>query len=254
MISQRSGAHYETHIQHFQEFTCVAKFIDGALSCVTYPTVLPVQTIPPSPELCEGDFQYLSLADGPHDSRVFHGPEHPYTIYGGQSRHTCFGLWIQDLSTLVGPVNSDLFELPEFIQETEIQRPGHYGFMEKNYFVFWDQYNNIHAHYDIAPSRSFAKMAANGSVGENLGLESAKHDQKCMSRWMPVIDSKEESIQLDSSENMLTGAAVRVKYSLGRRDHDYADCLVLKVQGWQDNSHVIRKCFAYTLFTAASGN
>ena len=43
----------------------------------------------------------LSLSIGPHDARVFYGPEAPFTVYGSNSGFTCFGQWIQDIRVLV---------------------------------------------------------------------------------------------------------------------------------------------------------
>lgn len=73
---------------------------------------------------------------------------------------------------------------------TELQRPGSYGPIEKNYFTFWDKDENIYAHYDVFPKRTFAKLSDDGSVGPDLA-PAAADDEKCINKYMKGIFSKE---------------------------------------------------------------
>jgi len=168
------------------ELSCDAKFEPGGnLTCVTPPmfAIVPSTT---SPGFCKGDIANINLNVGPHDARVFYGPEFPYIIYGSQSHHTCFGQWVQDFRLTV---DWGLFWNPEdpFSFQTEIQRPGKYGVMEKNYFIFWGMDNKtIYAHYDSSPKRSFAKLNMDGSAGEDLAPQAYAKDEVCWQKHLTM--------------------------------------------------------------------
>ncbi|KAJ9215685.1 hypothetical protein DTO166G4_2791 [Paecilomyces variotii] len=180
------------------ELVCDAIFVqeeeDGILRCVNPPLILPIAATnsPGETERCLGQLAALTLSLGPHDARVFFGPNAPYTIYGSNSKYTCFGQWMQDLRVLVDR-GFDFIPNNEFRIGTELQRPGDgdgggaYGPVEKNWFVFWDEQNQIYVHYDIAPRRAFAKLEFDGSAGPDLAPLTASNDEACMAKHMPLV-------------------------------------------------------------------
>ncbi|KAL2022519.1 hypothetical protein VTK56DRAFT_5126 [Thermocarpiscus australiensis] len=174
-----------------EEVGCNAQFIGGVLMCVDDLRVLPIA--PTTGDKCEGDIAYFNLNVGPHDARVFYGPQKPYTIYGSNSGFTCFGMWIQDFRKLVD-WGFELFTDADFSVGTELQRPPPYGVIEKNWFVFWDKDDQMHAHYDMFPKRTFAKLESNGSAGPDLAPDVAAQDEQCMARYLPELPPTLESI------------------------------------------------------------
>lgn len=165
----------------FTELACEATFQDGELQCLEHPTILPLASI--SSLHCTGDFDYYDLSIGPHDARVFQGPDHPYIMYGSQSQHSCFGLWMQDFRRLVD-WRHDYQQSYAFRQATDLQRPAPYAPVEKNWFVFWDKDQQIYAHYDVYPKRAFAKLQPDGSVGADLSHLTSESDNRCMEQLM----------------------------------------------------------------------
>lgn len=177
-----------------------------SLACVRTPTVLPIAATS-SGNRCQGRWEALSLNVGPHDARLFFGPEVPYVIYGSNSRYTCFGQWIHDFRVLfdwspslkeevAGVGDSD----DSFRTPTELYRPAPYGQVEKNWFVFWDSNGDAYVHYDIWPQRSFAKienqnklflpgeeLTGSSTVGPDLAILSTAADASCMKKYMPEI-------------------------------------------------------------------
>src|SRR5579871_4128394 len=137
------------------ELVCNAVFKHDTLSCVDSPEILPIAAT--EGDKCVGDLDYFSFNIGPHDARVFYGPNTPYAIYGSNSMLTCFSQWIQDFRTLVD-WGYEPFNKEEFRKATELQRPLPYRPVEKNWFLFWDKFNQAYAHYDIVPKRVFAKI------------------------------------------------------------------------------------------------
>lgn len=76
-----------------------------------------------------------------------------------------------------------------FFWATDLQRPKPFGLIEKNWFAFWDMNDEMYLHYDIkSMGRSFAKVAHDGSVGEDLALSTAISDEKCMRELMPPFN------------------------------------------------------------------
>lgn len=165
----------------FAQLTCVANFTSsGALECISSATILPIAATFGSH--CIGKLSFLGFNQGPHDARMYWGPEAPYVMYGSNSGYTCFGQFMQDLRSLV---DWGLEVRPSaFRTGVELKRHKPYGFVEKNWFVFWDAKNVSYVHWDLAPTRSFAKVNADGSVGSDLARY-AKTDQKCMAMYMP---------------------------------------------------------------------
>lgn len=175
----------------FEELGCNAQFINGVLMCIDYVRPVPIQ--PTTGGKCDGDITYFNLNVGPHDARLFYGPQKPYTTYGSNSAFTCFGQWVQDFGKLAGwesnPFNNTDFELG-----TELQRPAPYAPVEKNWFLFWDKDNEMYTHYDMFPKRAFAKLGRDGSAGPDLAPAVAKADQQCLARYLPEMPPKLESI------------------------------------------------------------
>ena len=81
----------------------------------------------------------------------------------------------------------ELYAENEFRKATEIQRPGKYGRVEKNFFVFWDKKGAMYAHYDVAPKRVFAKLDFDGSVGRDLAPKAAINDDRCLAKYLPKV-------------------------------------------------------------------
>jgi hypothetical protein len=185
----------------FKESACVAQFINGVLMCIDYMRDLSIQPTPGGK--CEGDISYFSLNVGPHDARVFFGPQNPFTIYGSNSGFTCFGQWIQDFRQLVG-WDHELMTNDDFQSGTEIQRPAPYFPVEKNYFLFWDEHDEMHVHYDMYPKRGFSKLERDGKAGEDLAAATAEQDQKCMQRYLPKLPPKLESIHQATNSLKIT--------------------------------------------------
>ena len=197
IVGQRDNSRLKDQT-NFVELVCDATFQKGMLRCTNSPVNLPVAPTPGN--MCKGDLAWFMYSKGPHDSRVFYGPEAPYTIFGSNSNYTCFGQFVQDFRSLVdwgNAPNSTSLD-PAFENATELQRPPPYGAIEKNFFIFWDQGGQAYAHYDVSPKRTFAKLATNGSVGEDLAPRAASNDERCMTKYMPKVrpaqDHRSESI------------------------------------------------------------
>lgn len=174
-----------------EEVVCAASFINDALICEGDPTVLPVAPVI-HPGICEGDLEFFDGHSGPKDARMFYGPDGPLVIYGSQSAHTCFGLWLHDARMLLDSFTVERFALSKmYASATEIQRPEPWGVIEKNYFLFWDLEGRTYAHHNIYPERVFAQLDIDGSVGPDLAPASAFEDQICISKYMPRISDPE---------------------------------------------------------------
>lgn len=185
----------------FSELACNAVFENDTLKCLSHPNALPIA--PTFGDKCTGDLAYLSLNRGPHDARVFYGPRSPYTIFGSNSMFACFGQWIQDFRMLV-EWGYEKFDYEDYTQATELQRPGEWGIMEKNWFLFFDQHDQAYLHYDVAPHRVFAKVEASGAVGPDLSIYTAEDDEKCMATYMPRIGPELESIHQATNSLSIT--------------------------------------------------
>lgn len=183
------------------ELVCNAVFQEGMLACLEPPLILPIAAT--TGDKCEDDLDHLTLNVGPHDARVFYGPRVPYVIYGSNSQFTCFGQWMLDFRLLVD-WGFESFSGKEFRQATELQRPALYGRIEKNWFVFWDKYEQIYIHYDIAPSRSFANLEYDGSVGWDLAPLAAASDEQCMTKYMPKTTTELETIHQATNSLSIT--------------------------------------------------
>lgn len=185
----------------FVELACNAVFRQGQLRCVQQPTALPIS--PTTGGKCEGDLSYFNLNVGPHDARVFYGPDAPYTVFGSNSDYTCFGQWVQDFRSLVDWGNDKI--VPTLFKAgTELQRPLPYHEIEKNYFLFWDPDGNMYAQFDVMPKRVFSKVEADGSVGPDLAPAAAASDEKCLTKYMPQLPADFESIHQATNSLKIT--------------------------------------------------
>ncbi|GIC86234.1 uncharacterized protein Aud_002601 [Aspergillus udagawae] len=189
----------------FAELVCNAAFSEDkrVLSCLEPPLQLPIPATFGDSSKCVGDLSYFSLSVGPHDARVFYGPEIPYTIYGSNSFFTCFGQWISDFRILVD-WGIDTIHEHEFRQYRELQRPMPWNAVEKNWFLFWDDFGQVFIHHDIAPVRVFAKLELDGSVGPNLAPATATSDQACLKRFLPQSTNPTERIHQATNSLAIT--------------------------------------------------
>ncbi|KAF5025403.1 hypothetical protein F66182_2505 [Fusarium sp. NRRL 66182] len=186
----------------FAELICEATFQDDVLRCIRSPVTVPV-TATIGGDKCEGDMSYFHLNMGPHDARVFNGPEKPYITYGSNSIYTCFGQFVQDFRTLTN-WKGDMGNLSEFRVGTELQRPFPWHAVEKNWFLFWDTNGNMYTHYDVTPKRVFAQMHPDGSAGEDLAPLAAANDEKCLEKYLPKFTTDLESIHQSTNSLRIT--------------------------------------------------
>lgn len=187
----------------FAQWVCDARFNDDRLECIKPPTILPIAAT--STDKCDGNLAFLAFNVGPHDARMFYGPKRPLVLYGSQSEYTCFGQWVHDFRRLVD-WGFD-YDYPDWFKAaTEIQRPDKtYGRVEKNWFLFWDKDEEVFAHHDIYPSRVFAKLNRDGSVGPDLGpAASEAGDKECMAKYMPAVAEQLQSIHQSTNSLSIT--------------------------------------------------
>ncbi|KAF2755736.1 hypothetical protein EJ05DRAFT_478701 [Pseudovirgaria hyperparasitica] len=183
------------------EIVCNAAFKNGELVCDEPPTILPI-TNTKGGDKCVGELSYFGFNVGPRDARVFYGPEDPYIIFGSNSWYTCMGMFIQDFRVLVDWGLSQIWA-DRFKFATELQRPPPYGYMEKNFFLFWDKYNNMYVHNDISPKRVFAMLQPDGSVSKDLA-PLARTDAACMAKYMPKMTGEKEKIHQATNSLSIT--------------------------------------------------
>ncbi|KAF2225321.1 hypothetical protein BDZ85DRAFT_259994 [Elsinoe ampelina] len=171
-----------TGIFFFVELVCNAVFQNYKLVCTEPASILPISAT--SSGNCEGKLDFFALSVGPHDARVFWGPDRPYVLFGSNSMHNCFGQWLQDFRMLT--IWHELTDLrAPYRLATDIAKPPPYQPIEKNWFIFWDLDSNIYAHYDIFPHRSFARISPDGSASEDLAPRSREADDMCFATHGP---------------------------------------------------------------------
>lgn len=169
-----------------RELFCRAKFTnEGTLRCLEKTEFLPVEL---SEGHCEGDLEVFNFRKGPRDPRVLYGPERPYNVYGSLGTHSCLGMFVQDLGSLVTSFSSQTSEDNDFTNATEMQRPPPHKNLEKNWFLFWDSQGQTHVHQDFAPNRSYTQLFPDGGIGPNMSPEAEKPDGACMARYIPLIE------------------------------------------------------------------
>ena len=198
----------------FAELVCDAVFdhAAGEVRCKAPPLTLPIARTKGAGK-CVGELEHFSWSIGPHDARVAYGPNGPYTVFGGQSRYTCFGQYMQDFRGLVdwGRVERSDTSMGEgnkaldFWHAIDLQRPGQYGMVEKNWFPFWDAQGMMYLHYDIYPRRSFAQVLdSEGNAGGDLAVYTAAHDEACLKRYIPELPEKDESVHQATNSLLVT--------------------------------------------------
>ncbi|PWY72983.1 hypothetical protein BO70DRAFT_364752 [Aspergillus heteromorphus CBS 117.55] len=197
----------------YAELVCDAVFQDHdhnhgrTLRCIDPPFILPIAATDGESAHCTDALAYFALSIGPHDARVFYGPEAPYAIYGSNSAVTCFGQWVLDFRVLVDWPATDVVMDRGFRRATELQRPflTSYFPVEKNWFIFWDIDGAPYAHYDIAPTRAFAQLSPDGTVGPDLAPAAASTDTECLRRYLPALTHPDhESIHQATNSLALT--------------------------------------------------
>jgi hypothetical protein len=209
------------------ELVCDATFRNGSLQCVKQPMLLPIPAT--TSPVCLNELELFNFNIGPHDARVFFGPEYPYIIYGSQSLNSCFGQWIQDFRMLVNWGHHRNNGLP-FQVPTDMQRPPPYSPLEKNWFVFWDAHGDMYAHYDVSPKRSFARFAPDGSVGVDLAPLAGYHDDLCLQRYLPPVQGKDlQSIHQATNSLSLT-LCVRNDVNCQKTD---ANTFIISIVQWK---------------------
>lgn len=185
----------------FAELVCNAAFKNDKLTCIDPPLMMPIAAT--SGDKCTGELSFFVNNVGPHDARVFFGPKAPYTIYGSNSRFTCFGQWMQDFRMLTD-WGYEPYVDGKYRQATELQRPAPWHAVEKNWFIFWDSQGKMYAHYDISPRRVFAELQWDGSVGPDLASIAGLSDEQCMNRYMPQVGPELESIHQATNSLSIT--------------------------------------------------
>jgi len=180
----------------FTELVCLASFKDGALACEREPLILPIPFT--ETDQCKDDLAFWNFNVGPHDARVFYGPDRPYIVYGTQSKKHCFGQYVQDFRFLVEWPDLRLEGVPDhFLYPTDIVRPPPHLPVEKNWFLFWDNKNQTYVHYDIGSSadiggtdrgRGYSKLLPDGSTEPNIATAVDAHDRACWSKHSASLD------------------------------------------------------------------
>ncbi|RAH76238.1 hypothetical protein BO86DRAFT_393579 [Aspergillus japonicus CBS 114.51] len=193
------------------ELVCTAAFQNQGrtLRCVDQPLILPIAATATDPTRCNGELEFLWVSLGPHDARIFYGPDRPYAVYGSNSQHTCFGQWVLDFRVLVDWPGEEIIQIPTYRHPVELQRPllSGYSAIEKNWFLFWDMHGTAYVHYDVAPTRAFSQLLsiADGSVGPNLAANAAPIDERCLQKYLPVLtDLTHESIHQATNSLAIT--------------------------------------------------
>ena len=176
----------------FVELFCDAVFQRDVLQCLEPPVALPIAPTHGAGQ-CDGKLGFFNLNRGPHDARVFLGPDRPYVIFGSNSIPTCFGQFVQDFTALVDwKGDQKVSEDDPFRTAAELHRPLPWNPIEKNWFLFWDAGGQMFVHHDISPARVFAQVAPDGTVGPDLAPAAASLDEKCLEKFMPKVTTSEE--------------------------------------------------------------
>ncbi|KAG9700497.1 hypothetical protein KCU95_g2045, partial [Aureobasidium melanogenum] len=201
MIAQHEQSGEQISVS--QEMTCNVGLLNDVMVCTAEPTVIPIE--PSIVGNCSGELAYFNSRGGPRDARMCHGPDAPYILYGSQSSYSCIGIWVEDARMLLDDFHAERSVVPKlFTHATELQRPPPVGGMEKNFFLFWDSNNKAYVHHDIYPHRVFAQLEFDGSVGPNLGVNSANKDDVCLSMYMPTLAPDMESIHQATNSLSIT--------------------------------------------------
>lgn len=184
------------------EMACDGIFRDGRMHCSEPAFPLPIANT--TSYKCEGGLGFLNFNRGPHDARVFYGPEHPYTIYGSNSGITCFGQFVQDLRALYQWPDYDEHTPSDYRIGTELSRPPPHADVEKNWFMLWDSANQPYVHYDMAPKRVYAALYPNGRNGEDLAPMAASNDEQCAKKYLPIVSGVWDSFHQATNSLRIT--------------------------------------------------
>ena len=193
---------YDEDINVSAQLVCTAGFVFGALMCDEHPTELPVA--PSITGNCQGDLAYANFRTGPRDGRMFYGPLEPYVMWGSQSAYACFGLWLQDARMLLEPFHLEQRRVGLFRDAMELKRPEPWHVIEKNFFLFWDAQGMVYVHYDLWPTRVFARLNYDGGAGPDLAPAAAGIDARCMASFMPLVRNGQESIHQATNSLSIT--------------------------------------------------
>lgn len=188
------------------EISCDIQFNTTAnynMTCMDIPVMLPVAATQAAADGCPGRLGTLHMNIGPHDARVFYGPRFPYIVYGSQSQYGCFGQWMHDFRMLYDWGQFRNYSDP-YDKQTEVQKPGGNGGMEKNYFLFWDMEDNFYAHYDTAPHRSYAKLDPDGAAGPDIALQSRAKDEVCWAKHLALNPIPSDGASIHQATNSLS--------------------------------------------------
>jgi hypothetical protein len=192
VVAQHEQA--DANVDTEEQVACTAVFYEGTLLCISGTSTLSIQ--PSIQGNCQGESAELSPHFGPRNTRVFHGPDAPYVLYGSQSQYGCLGVWIQDARKLIEAFNFESFVGPQiFLNATEIRRSDSHRRVEKNFFLFWDKEGRAYIHHDLFPQRSFGELESDGTVAADIAPLSATSDQICYAKYMPRVALGEESLQ-----------------------------------------------------------
>ncbi|KAH9845293.1 hypothetical protein Tdes44962_MAKER01303 [Teratosphaeria destructans] len=192
--------------------SCNVGNYEGVLLCDAEAKPLPVASSIES--RCEGSpGAGVDRLPGPRDIRLFWGPDVPYVMFGKPSTMICLGMYIQDARELIEPYGVESVAGSQlFHHETELKRPKQatesqwtLATIEKNWFVFWDVNGTAYVHFDIWPTRSFAKLDWDGSTGEELSPAAGTRDKMCLLDLMPLLRSEfQESLQQATNSLAIT--------------------------------------------------
>ena len=170
---------------------CQSGFLNGVLICGEEEVDLPLQHSEIK-GLCKSDAHGHRDDTRPVDARTFFGPDVPYVTYGAPSRHTCYGQHLQDGRRLLRAFAVEQFAGQQtFKAPAEIQKPGVYKDVEKDYFLFWDSDGKPYVHYEMFPQRVFSELNIDGSVGPSIASIAASKDAICMGQYLPRIEDPE---------------------------------------------------------------
>ena len=188
------------YLWYFTQLWCIASFQDDVMRCQGPVGFLPVGRTEST--MCTDDIPWARIAKGslgPHDARLFIGPDRPFIMYGSQSRYSCLGLFMTDFRTLAPwpyfeRQNYEFWDMP-----VDLPRPPPVGPAQKNYFAFWswNDPNITYIHHDVFPSRSFSRLEATEGPVKDLAVLTKSADDLCIARLMPNVNStvKEHVVQ-----------------------------------------------------------
>ncbi|KAI1618746.1 hypothetical protein EDD36DRAFT_450115 [Exophiala viscosa] len=200
VVAQRERKTFDTY-----QMVCEAVFQSDVLECTAPPVNLNMSQVHGSK--CDGRAKWHNFVTGPHDARVFQGPDGSYIVYGSASDYTCLGQWIQAFRPLIEVYDDDKASVasthPGFTNATEMRRPDRIASpMEKNWFTFWDREGQIYVHHDLVPKRVFARLIADGSVGKDLA-PFATTDAMCLDQLLPPC-TREHQVAIHQATNSLS--------------------------------------------------